>query len=138
MLTPVSSCRIPLLSTASEESVAVAAAPIEAIAGSSKPRTPKVKAPQVPKVNKMAPKAKKEATMVEGAAKIGIEYKKDADFPKWYQQVERIIPFCPIIFLFVHDRISHALIGLHAITLKHRSLPALRCSSTTMSVDATS
>ncbi|KFH72404.1 prolyl-tRNA synthetase [Podila verticillata NRRL 6337] len=71
----------------SEESVSVAAAPVEAVAGSSKPRTPKVKAPQVPKVNKMAPKAKKEATMVEGAAKIGIEYKKDADFPKWYQQV---------------------------------------------------
>ncbi|KAF9316679.1 ribose-phosphate pyrophosphokinase 1 [Podila horticola] len=70
---------------ASEESAPVAAAP--EVAGSSKPRTPKVKAPQVPKVNKMAPKAKKEATMVEGAAKIGIEYKKDADFPKWYQQV---------------------------------------------------
>lgn len=100
----MSSCRTPLLSIASEESVSVAAAPVEAIAGSSKPRTPKVKAPQVPKVNKMAPKAKKEATMVEGAAKIGIEYKKDADFPKWYQQVERIMPFfCPSFFLFVHD-----------------------------------
>jgi hypothetical protein len=75
------------LSIASAESAPVAAAP--EVAGSSQPRTPKVKAPQVPKVNKMAPKAKKEATMVEGAAKIGIEYKKDADFPKWYQQVKR-------------------------------------------------
>ncbi|KAF9137070.1 ribose-phosphate pyrophosphokinase 1, partial [Mortierella sp. AD010] len=39
-----------------------------------------------PKVNKMAPKAKKEAAST-GAAQIGIEYKKDVDFPNWYQQV---------------------------------------------------
>jgi hypothetical protein len=33
--------------------------------------------------------ARKDASMFEGAAKIGIEYKKDADFSKWYQQVSR-------------------------------------------------
>ncbi|KAF9911796.1 ribose-phosphate pyrophosphokinase 1 [Linnemannia zychae] len=73
-----------------EEAVAPAvvadAAAAPAVAPAGKPRTPKVKAPQVPKVNKMAPKAKKEAAST-GAVQIGIEYKKDVDFPKWYQQV---------------------------------------------------
>ncbi|KAG0088724.1 ribose-phosphate pyrophosphokinase 1 [Podila epicladia] len=31
--------------------------------------------------------AQKDASRVEVAVKIGIEYKKDVDFPKWYQQV---------------------------------------------------
>ncbi|KAF9300001.1 hypothetical protein BGZ74_008411 [Mortierella antarctica] len=31
--------------------------------------------------------ARKDASRVEVAAKIGIEYKKEVDFPKWYQQV---------------------------------------------------
>jgi len=35
----------------------------------------------------MAPKPKNEAAMT-GAAQIGIEFKKDVDFPKWYQQVQ--------------------------------------------------
>lgn len=39
----------------------------------------------------MAPKAKKEAAST-GAVQIGIEYKKDVDFPKWYQQVWVIRP----------------------------------------------
>lgn len=75
---------VPLTSllAAAEGSVPVVAA----AEGAAKPRTPKVKAPQVPKVNKMAPKAKKEAAST-GAVQIGIEYKKDVDFPKWYQQV---------------------------------------------------
>ncbi|KAG9064821.1 ribose-phosphate pyrophosphokinase 1 [Linnemannia hyalina] len=66
--------------------VADAAAPAPA-EGARKPRTPKVKAPQVPKVNKMAPKAAKKEAASTGAVQIGIEYKKDVDFPKWYQQV---------------------------------------------------
>ncbi|KAG0273320.1 hypothetical protein BGZ95_010867 [Linnemannia exigua] len=65
---------------------AVAPAVVADAAAPGKARTPKVKAPQVPKVNKMAPKAKKEAAST-GAVQIGIEYKKDVDFPKWYQQV---------------------------------------------------
>jgi prolyl-tRNA synthetase len=86
----LSSCALSNKTLAAEEAVApaviadaVAAAPAE---GAGKARTPKVKAPQVPKVNKMAPKAKKEAAST-GAVQIGIEYKKDVDFPKWYQQV---------------------------------------------------
>lgn len=31
--------------------------------------------------------ARKDASKIEGVAKIGIECKKDADFPKWYKQV---------------------------------------------------
>ncbi|KAF9434652.1 ribose-phosphate pyrophosphokinase 1 [Entomortierella beljakovae] len=46
----------------------------------------KQKAPKAPKPNKMAPKPKKEAAST-GAAQIGIEFTKDGDFPKWYQQV---------------------------------------------------
>lgn len=68
--------------------VADAAAPAPA-EGAGKARTPKVKAPQVPKVNKMAPKANKKEAASTGAVQIGIEYKKDVDFPKWYQQVCR-------------------------------------------------
>jgi prolyl-tRNA synthetase len=35
----------------------------------------------------MAPKAAKKEAASTGAVQIGIEYKKDVDFPKWYQQV---------------------------------------------------
>lgn len=69
---------------ASEDAVPVIVAAEGAAPAAGKPRTPKVKAPQVPKVNKMAPKKEAAST---GAVQIGIEFKKDVDFPKWYQQV---------------------------------------------------
>ncbi|KAF9582613.1 ribose-phosphate pyrophosphokinase 1 [Lunasporangiospora selenospora] len=43
--------------------------------------------PKPAKAVKNAPKAKKEASSSTGAIQIGIEYKKDVDFAKWYQQV---------------------------------------------------
>jgi len=45
----------------------------------------------------MAPKAKKEAAST-GAVQIGIEYKKDVDFPKWYQQVKYHNPLVLLAF----------------------------------------
>jgi prolyl-tRNA synthetase len=82
---------------AAEEATAPAVA-VDAAVAPTAAKAPKVKAPQAPKVNKMAPKASKKEAASTGAAQIGIEYKKDVDFPKWYQQVKRGGAACLTVF----------------------------------------